>query len=65
MERLNYKNYTSDLLKSIAEQLGVNVNMRFADTFKNQEAEEEPDADEIALDIIKRAGLKGKQDGCS
>lgn len=64
MERLNYENYTSDLLKIIAEQLGVNVNMRFADTFENQEAKE-PDADEIALDIIKRAGLRGKQDGCS
>ena len=58
MEQYNYRNYTSDLLKIVAEQMGIEINIRYADTLQHQEPEEEKTADEIALDIIERAGLR-------
>ena len=64
LEEFAYRNYTSDLLKVIAENMGVEVNSRFADFIQIGEKDERS-ADDIVLDIMKKAGLKGKQDGCS
>jgi len=63
MEQYNYRNYTSDLLQIIAEQMGAEINIRYADTLKHQEQKQEKSADEIALDVIKRAGLKVGENG--
>lgn len=57
-ERL-YRCYTSDMLKAIAESFGVTVDSRFIDAINN-EPEDEQTGDEIALDIIQRAGLRVK-----
>lgn len=54
-----YRCYTTDMLKAIAEGMGATVGSRFMDLFNN-EPQDERTGDEIALDIIKRAGLKGK-----
>ena len=54
-----YRCYTTDMLKAIAEGMGATVGSRFVDLFNN-EPQDERTGDEIALDIIKRAGLKGK-----
>ena len=56
-----YQIYTTDLLKAIAETNGVEVYRRFAD-FISPTQEDKRTGDEIALDIIKRAGLKVKED---
>lgn len=64
MEQHIYKCYTSDLLKVIAECVGVEVTTRFSELL-NADAKEEKSADEIALEVIKRAGLKVKQNGCT
>lgn len=47
------------MLKAIAESFGVTVYSRFIDAINN-EPEEEQTGDEIALDIIQRAGLRVK-----
>lgn len=44
---------------SIAESMGVQVNARYAELIRPRERDERS-ADEIALDVIKRAGLKGR-----
>lgn len=54
-----YKCYISDIAKAIAEYFGIEVNTRFIDIITNSE-EDKRTADEIALDVIKRAGLKVK-----
>lgn len=58
-EKRLYRCYTTDMLKAIAEGMGATVNSRFVDSLNN-EPQDETTGDEIALDIIKRAGLKGK-----
>jgi hypothetical protein len=47
------------MLKAVVEGLGATVDSRFADLLENK-PQDERTGDEIALDIIKRAGLKGK-----
>lgn len=59
-EQRVYRSYSSDLLKAIAESLGVQVNYRFAEAIETPEDEDMRSADEIAMDVIKRAGLKGE-----
>lgn len=59
IEKRLYRCYTSDMLKAVAEGMGATVNSRFADLLEN-EPQDERTGDEIALDVIKRAGLKGK-----
>ena len=61
MEKRLFYCYTTDMLKAIVEIFGAGVNSRFADFY---EEEDTRTGDEIALDIIRRAGLKGKQDEC-
>lgn len=52
-----YRIYASDMLKAIAESLGAEVNERYVDLINNDV--DTRTGDEIAADIIKRAGLKG------
>jgi hypothetical protein len=52
-----YRAYTSDMLMAIAESMGATVESRYVDLIEPGQPEE-MDADEIALDIIERAGLK-------
>lgn len=59
VEERVYRDYTSDMLMSIAESMGVQVNARYAELIRPRERDERS-ADEIALDVIKRAGLKGR-----
>lgn len=59
VERKVYRSYTTDMLKAIAESLGVSVIDRYADVI-SLEASDTRTGDEIAEDIIKRAGLRGK-----
>ena len=60
-EQSLYMSYTSDIFKAIAESLGVQVNYRFSDMISPKE-EDMRSGDEIALEVIRRAGLKGKTD---
>lgn len=55
-ERL-YRIYASDMLKAIAEGVGFEVNMRYADII-NDEVDTRT-GDEIAAEIIEKAGLRG------
>ena len=52
-----YRSYTADLLKVIAESIGASVSCRY-DELIDRPKEEEKTGDEIALEVIKRAGLK-------
>ena len=56
-DRQIYNAYTSDLLKVIAESLGAEVHSRYSELIDKTEKEEKT-GDEIALEIIERAGLK-------
>lgn len=60
MEQLAYRSYTSDVLKAIAEMMGANIPKRFAELINNETVEETKTGDEIALDVINRAGLRAK-----
>lgn len=55
----SFKCYVTDVLKVIAECNGASIHMRWIDVLTKPK-ENERSADEIALDIIKRAGLKVK-----
>ena len=57
-----FRSYVSDLLKVVAEGKTAAVNYRYADLIE-QPKQEEKTADEIAIEVIKRAGLKGKSNG--
>ena len=61
METTIYRSYMSDVVRAIAGNLGVEVNTRFADLFERP-IEQEMTGDEIALQVIKKAGLKGNTD---
>lgn len=54
-----YKTYITDLLKTLAEINNITVSGRFIDLL-NISPEPEKTGDEIAKDIIERAGLKVK-----
>ena len=62
MRELNYRLYTSDILKCLAESWGATINARYADLISSAEEEEET-GDEVALKVIKRLGLRSKTDG--
>ena len=51
--------YTTDCLKTIAETLGGTISSRFYDLVYVEETDERT-GDEIARDVISRAGLKVK-----
>lgn len=57
MDEKVYRSYTADLLKVIAESVGASVSCRY-DELIDRPKEEEKTGDEIALEVIKRAGLK-------
>ena len=56
-----YWSYTADILKALAESMGVEVERRYADIISNKPVDNRT-GDEIALDVITRAGLKVKND---
>lgn len=55
-----FRSYISDLLKAMAESNGVVVNYRYAEIILPK-AKDNRTGDEVALDVIKRAGLKVKE----
>ena len=59
MEEKVYRSYTGDMLKVIAESMGATVNYRLMDLY--DKPKEQKTGDEIALEVIQRAGLKVKQ----
>lgn len=59
MEEKAYRVYVTDVLKAIAESTGCQVSMRYNEAISTSNDEEELNGDQIALDIIERAGLKG------
>ena len=60
MHEKAYRSYTCDVLKIIAEQAGATVNMRFVEMIDTTPKDERT-ADEIALEVIQKAGLIVKE----
>ena len=61
-ERL-FRGYVGDLLMIIVEGKTATVNYRYADLIERPKQEKQKTADEIAIEVITRAGLKGKANG--
>ncbi len=59
-EERAYRSYVSDLLKVIAEGQTAEVQYRYSELIEKSEEKEEKTADEIVMEVITRAGLKGK-----
>jgi hypothetical protein len=57
-----YRHYVTEMLRSLVGSWGNPVSMRYLDMIEQKEPEEKQTGDEIALGVIKRAGLKVKQD---
>ena len=62
VREVNYRTYMSDVLMGVARYIGIDVPYRLVELEANEE-EEEVSGDEIALEVIRRAGLKGKING--
>lgn len=69
-ENLKYQLYITDCLKNINEIMakrygGSYVSVRYSELIGNnkQDKDEEKTGDEIAIDIMMRAGLKSRQEG--
>lgn len=60
-----FRSYVGDLLKLMAEGKTAEVTYRYAELIEKPKEENEMTADEIALEVITRAGLKGKTDECN
>ena len=61
-KRLVYEVYATDVLMMIANKLDAGIEQRYYE-FLQQEDEpvkEEKSGDEIALEVIEKAGLKGR-----
>ena len=59
-----FRSYTADMLLALNRQLGLEFSTRYSDVIKKEIKEDEPSTgDEIAMQVIKRAGLKGKSNG--
>ena len=58
-EEQYYRVYVSDLLRLILKQLGIGVEKRYAELIEPPRDEDNKSADEIALEVITKAGLKG------
>ena len=55
----DYRIYMTDLMKGLAEFVGLEVTVRYADLYRTQaEQEAEKTGDEIALEVINKLGLK-------
>ena len=59
MRTENYRVYVTDMLKLFAEFTGATVEARYADLLKAEDVEQ-VSGDEVALDVIKKLGLKVK-----
>lgn len=56
-----FRMYVTDMLKGIGETWGGEIKYRYVDLIKVEEpVKEEKSGDEIALEVIERAGLKGR-----
>lgn len=63
MTAKNYQIYMTDSIRFLVEQLAQVDIVRFADFLDNNEQEEpEKSGDDIAREVIQRAGLKVKHD---
>ena len=62
IEEKIYRSYVSDILMIMAEGKTAQVQHRYTDLIDKPKEENEKTADEIALEVITRAGLKGKTD---
>ena len=57
MRTENYRVYVTDMLKLFGDFIGANVEIRYADIFQTDD-DEQKSGDEVALDVIKKLGLK-------
>lgn len=53
-----YRSYMAELLKVLCESIGASVTERYIDLIADEPEEETKTGDEIALEVITRAGLK-------
>ena len=60
IEEKVFRGYICDLVMLMAEGKIAQVQYRYADLIEKPKEETEKTADEIALEVITRAGLKGK-----
>ena len=60
MEEEVFRVYMGDVLKAVGEQLGLKIEKRLIELIKKPEPEDSRTGDEIALAVIKAAGLKVK-----
>ena len=63
MEERLFREYVSEVLKCTAEGWGARISCSYSEMINPQKKEEPENGDEIALDVIRRAGLKGTTDG--
>lgn len=54
-----FRSYVGDLLMLLAEGKVAQVQYRYAELIAKPSEEEEKTADEIVLEVMERAGLKG------
>ena len=59
MREENYRIYVTDMLKLLASIKGTTVDIRYADLIEIKDVEQKS-GDEVALDVIKKLGLKVK-----
>jgi len=60
-EKSIFRMYVTDMLKGFGEVLGGEIKYRYYDLIKVEEpVKEEKTGDEIALEVIAKAGLKGR-----
>lgn len=64
-EERAFRNYMGDLLKVLAEGKIAQIQYRYADLIDESKEKNEKTADEIALEVIAKAGLKGKANECN
>lgn len=57
-----FRSYVSDLAKCLVETWGGEVPYRYSDLLEYKE-EPQKTGDEIALEVIRKLGLKGKHNG--
>ena len=62
MEEKVFRSYVSDLLMLLAEGKIAQIQYRYSELIEKPKEVDEKTGDEIALEVIARAGLKGKAD---
>lgn len=64
-EERAFRSYVSDLLMLLAEGKVAQVQYRYSDIIERLKGKEEKSADEIVIEVITKAGLKGKSNECN